>query len=404
MQVPRLLIISDAGVASESVGASKTLYELFSSYPGPIRVITISREPTDHLDRVRVPHRILPGRLDELNPAAMAATRRAEAWLLGHGPWLRSAVRAFRPQIILACPIGEWGVAAAAAATRIAQVPLISYFMDDWVGAESSASAAPELLQRSTAWLMISEQLRDVLVERYGLVAPPTKTVHKPARATSEPRRDRAATGSGGPCRIIYAGSIWPMHADAIALAADAVGLLRARGQDFELVVHAPERFVRDHPALFEKDGVIEGGLCDSAELQQVLLEADLALLACAFAEDQRLMSRSSVQTKLTEYMSTGIPILGVGPADAASIEFVKRWNVGRCCTLPDVARLADTLAEFASSDELAEIAARSRDIVRQHFDADRIRAQLWQFIASAADTSDPSRIPRDGNRSDGFS
>ena len=181
------------------------------------------------------------------------------------------------------------------------------------------------------------------------------------------------------------------MHLDAIELAADAVGALRTRGREVELVVHTDPRFVAQRAALFARDGVRDGGLLTPQQLVESLLEADLALVACSFAEDQRLMSRSSVQTKLTEYMGAGTPILGVGPTDAASIEFIEQWEVGRCCTEPDVARLADLVDALADSGELGAIAAHARAVARRHFDGDVVRAQLWDFVASLSDAAGPA-------------
>jgi glycosyltransferase involved in cell wall biosynthesis len=301
-------------------------------------------------------------------------------------------VASFQPEVVLACPLSPWGVATAAGAVRATGVPLVSYFMDDWAGA--GERRVVNLLRSAAGWLVISDQLRDVFVERWALTAPPTLVVHNPARASSQPRRDRVARGAGGGCRIVYAGSIWPMHADALTLAADAVGLLRSRGEDCELVVHTAPDFVRRHGSLFQRSGVVDGGLRDPAQLREDLLEADLALLACSFAEEQRTMSRSSLQTKLTDYMSAGTPILGVGPDDAASIRFVEQWGVGRCCTTPDRARLADVIAELARSGELPRIAERARRVVREHFDSDEVRDRVWRFVAAASHDPRPATQP----------
>jgi glycosyltransferase involved in cell wall biosynthesis len=391
MPAPRLLIVTEAAVAAEARGASKTLYELFAAYPGPLRVLTCSEAPPDDgLDRVRVPRRILPERLNHLGAAPARARGRADGWLLERGPWLRAAVRGFGPHVVLAVPLGAWGIAAAGAVARHARAPVVAYFMDDWVGT-SHGSHADELLRGARGWLMISERLKQDLAARFSIDAPPTMVVHNPARVTSQPRRDRAATGAEGPLRIVYAGSIWPMHLDAIELAADAVGALRTRGREVELVVHTDPQFVAQRAALFARDGVRDGGLLSPQQLVESLLEADLALVACSFAEDQRLMSRSSVQTKLTEYMGAGTPILGVGPTDAASIEFIEHWEVGRCCTKPDVARLADLVDTLSDSGELREISAHARAVARRHFDGDAVRAQLWDFVASRSDAAGPA-------------
>lgn len=387
---PRLLIVTEAPVAPEAQGASKTLYELFGTYPGAVRVLSSSTGPEDHLDRVRVPRRILPERLNRFGGLVSDGRGSIDRWLLLHGPWIRSAVRGFAPDIVLACPLGEWGIVASECAVRQARAPLITYFMDDWPGV-TPGSRASDLLRKAAAWLMISDQLRDGFVERYTLAAPPTMVLHNPARASSEKRRDRATTGKQRPYRVVYGGSIWPMHADAVVLTARAVALLRARGVAIELVVHTSPKFAQEHAGLWTQDGVIDGGLQEPAELQRFLLEADLALVACSFAEEQRLISRSSVQTKLTEYMGAGTPILGVGPTGAASIAFIERWGVGRCCTKPDAAYLADVIDEFLCSDDLLEMSMRARTVVSDHFDAGEVRARLWRFIISASDDPGPA-------------
>jgi len=89
--------------------------------------------------------------------------------------------------------------------------------------------------------------------------------------------------------------------------------------------------------------------------------------------------------------MSAGIQIVGVGPHDAASIEFVERWGVGRCCTRSSVTDLAQLIAELTTCEELAEIGARARDVVRDQFDADDTRERLWRFVAAASDDSRPA-------------
>lgn len=392
MTLPRLLIVSEAAVAPEAQGASRTLHELFAGYPGPLRIVSSSPGPRDGLDRIRIPRRIVPEHINHLGEATTAARGRADSWLLRHGPWVRRAVATFHPEVVLACPLSPWGVATATGVVRVAGVPLVTYFMDDWAAAGDQRVAT--LLRNSARWLMISDQLRDLVVERWALTAPASLVVHNPARASSQPRRDRAARGIAGGCRIVYAGSIWPMHADALVLTAEAVSLLRARGQDCELVVHTAPDFVRRHRSLFERDGVVDGGLRDPVRLREDLLEADLALLACSFAEDQLAMSRSSLQTKLTDYMSAGAPILGVGPAGAASIRFVEQWDVGRCCTTTDPSELAGVIGGFAGSSELKRIAERARRVVREHFDADEVRDRVWRFVAAASHDSRPATQP----------
>lgn len=383
MPPPRLLLITEAPVLPDAHGASQTLHALFATYPGALRIVSPTAPATDELDRVQLYRRLIPERLNHLGPRVARFRRRADLWLIRSTPRLRSAVRDFAPDVILVCPLGDWGAAVALRAQQMSGVPVLVYLMDDWPE-HSPDPRVERLLREAAGWLMISEDLKDAVVRRSGLVPPPTVVTHNPARAASTARRDRAA-GHQGTERIVYAGSIWPMHFDAVELTVRAVAGLRAGGRDIELVIHTSPPFWEAHADRWEPLGVVNGGFVTQDELRERLLEADLALLACAFASDQRHISRSSVQTKLTEYMAAGTPILGVGPADAASIRFVKRWGVGRWCTVSDADKLAATIRATLTDPGLAALSRHARSVVREHFDPDAVRATVHAFVASAA-------------------
>jgi len=383
MPFPRLLLVTEASVLPDGQGASRTLHQLFATYPGPLRIVNAAPAVADGLDRLQMYRRLIPERLNHLGAGVARVRRRADLRLLRSTLRLRRAVRDFGPEIIVACPLGDWGTAMAARAQQLSGAPIVLYLMDDWPGTNPD-SRMERLLCDAVGWLMISEQLKGMVTRRLLLTPPPTLVVHNPARAASTARRDRAA-GIPGPERVVYAGSIWPMHLDAVELTARAVAVLRDSGRDIEMVIHTTPPFWDAHAEWWEALGVVNGGFVSRHELNERLLEADVALLACAFDPDQQHMSRSSVQTKLTDYMAAGVPILGVGPPDAASIAFVEQWGVGRCCTTPATREVAATIAATLDGPDLTELSRHARGVVREHFDPDTVRAQLYDFIQSVA-------------------
>jgi hypothetical protein len=61
--------------------------------------------------------------------------------------------------------------------------------------------------------------------------------------------------------------------------------------------------------------------------LHERLREHDLLLVASSFRADQAQISRASLQTKVTDYMLAGRPILACGPSYAASNLFLRQHD-----------------------------------------------------------------------------
>ena len=385
--MPRVLLVSEAPALPDAQGASQTLRALFRNYPGPLRIVTLASAATeaDELDRVTVTDRIIPRRINRLGPRAAKLRARLDfaiiTWL---GP-VRRIATGFRPDVIIVCPLGTWGVAIGAAAARFTGAPLITYFMDDWPGASDPFPGVARILQQADGWLVISERLRDAFVARYRPSAPPTLVVHNPARPSATLPRV-VPTTSTRPFRVVYAGSIWPMHLDALAATANAIAGLREQGVAAQLVLHTPPSFWNAHESMWHDLGVENGGLLPHSLLQVHLRDADLLLVAASFLPEQAPMSQSSVQTKLTDYLAAGTPILGVGPPGAASLDLVDRWGVGLTCASADPTSIAATLRNWIEHPpDRNTLANRAHEVLTLHFDPNIVCPRLWHFIADIA-------------------
>jgi hypothetical protein len=176
------------------------------------------------------------------------------------------------------------------------------------------------------------------------------------------------------------------MHWDAVAAVAESVVRLRTDGVDIEFVLFTDRFFWGRHESDWLRWGVVDGGLVPYAALGDALGGCDLLLVASSFDAEQAHMSRSSLQTKVTDYMAAGRPILGCGPHDAASHRFLREracatFVEDRAATVVDAALRACVRAR-ADGPALAR---RAYDVVRGEHEIGRVTGELYAFLQRIA-------------------
>ena len=247
--LPRVLLVTDADLTVGSRGAGRTLANLFSHYPADA-LLAISGSTTVPY-RMEGGHRVLaaaprlPGRFVE--PLRHVVGDLDAAWVHWRPLPEGRAVADFAPQLVLAAPTHSVGIALAERYQPMA--PLVTYLMDDWLAQVRSAPFAFDtprrgraLLRSSRGWLTISPYLLAALRASTG-VDRPAQVVHNPVSlGPAEPLAlDAPRTGR---FRVAYAGSVWPMHRDAVAAVAESVARLRTEGGvDIEFVLFTDRFF-----------------------------------------------------------------------------------------------------------------------------------------------------------------
>ena len=385
--LPRVLLVTDADLTVGSRGAGRTIANLFLRYP-PDALLAISGSAhAPYL--MEGEHRVLagapglPGRL--VGPLRGVVGDVDALWARWRPLGDRAAVDAFAPQLILAAPTHPVGIALAERFGSMA--PLVTYLLDDWMAelpgppfAFDTPRRGNALLQASAGWLAISPYLLDSMRAATG-VDRPAHVVHNPVSlGATEPAALTAPRT--GRFRVAYAGSVWPMHRDAVAAVAQSVMRLRAEGADIEFVLFTDRFFWGRHEADWHRWGVVDGGLIPYARLGAALGDCDLLLVASSFDAAQGHMSRSSVQTKVTDYMAAGRPILACGPADAASHRFLRQHDCA--CFAEDSAPAAVDGALRACVGARAggpALARRAYEVVRREHEMGAVTGDLYAFL-----------------------
>jgi glycosyltransferase involved in cell wall biosynthesis len=389
--LPRLLLVTDADLSEGSRGAGRTVVNLFARYPGDA-LLAVSGSATAPFTmatgaRVLAAAPGMPGRLAKVLQRTVGSVD--AAWLRWRPLAGDATIAAFQPQLVLSVPTGPVGIALTEHCR--AAVPLVTYLMDDWIAYAHGPSLTfntkargRQLLRDSQGWLSISPYLLDA-TRTFAGVERPSQIVHNPVvLGDSEPAALRAPRT--GRMRIAYAGSVWPMHFDAVAAIAQGVQRQRARGVDIEFVLFTDRFFWGRHLEDWTRWGVVDGGLIPYDALSSALSDCDVLLVASSFDGSQAHMSRSSIQTKVTDYMAAGRPILACGPHEAASNRFL---NEHECAFFaenpaPDAIDAALTACVNMRSAGPA-VARRAWDVVRRDHERGAVTDRLYAFLREIA-------------------
>ncbi len=399
-------------------GISQTLYNLFDAYPGNLWMLMPEGESIpggERLDMAEVRYPVRPyapianrlGRFINNGRVKNQMSWRQKNWNV---------------PVQLPTPNDALILVSTTDATKLQLAWLllrqgytvIPYFMDDWLHdnnlkwkGNNIQQVAKDILEAAPAWLMISEPLNRILRERYRLIQKPYLVVHNPAPASvasgqwlvssglaelqtaPEPPKLLEEVGLSncqlptGNCQLIYAGSVWPMHADALIAVARAIDLLGNKNQGkYGLELYIPEGHWEKYRTKLEGKGVEYKGWLPYVEVQEKLKDASMTVCTASFEKAHAAFSQSSTQTKLTDYMASGRPILFVGPDGSASGEFVEKWDCGYWCKENNSENLADFIKEiFSRPEEMQEKGANGMLLAQTTFSKKNQQERLYRFV-----------------------
>lgn len=395
--LPRLLLISDANLNNEGGGINRTLVNLFANYPPEQILLYVPQEvhrqqpPIPSLRRRVVtftsyyllPRLGLVGKL--INPLLAKINYQLLNWFpLAN----KQLLEKFAPEVIVVCPNSLNCLIVGYKLSEDFPCPVIVYAMDDWRTLDrqrwlfnSGKQIISQLLQKSAAWLMISEQLKTSFSKHYQLTPQSTLIVHNPVDLSGKFLPEVKEINQGN-FKIIYAGSIWQMHYDTLAIVAQAIFALRSEGKDIELVLHTPDNFWEQYQQQWQNCQVTNGSLIAYQELNKHLQQGDLLLVVSSFLPECEFLTRSSVQTKLTDYMASGRAILACGPSYSACNQFVETWDCGVICETNKVVEVKDFLAQQMHNRQwLQTLGKNAFTVVNEYFETKKVTNNLYQFI-----------------------
>ena len=94
-------------------------------------------------------------------------------------------------------------------------------------------------------------------------------------------------------------------------------------------------------------------GSLPAEELRAKMREYDVLVHAEAFDAKSAHATRLSVSTKIPEYLASGVPVLAVGPEQAASIRYIRDARAGAVVTRRNAGAMSGTLSLLMADEEL---------------------------------------------------
>lgn len=331
-QLPSLLYLSDVPVESSYHG-SALLYRLLQDYP---RERLLILEPAPWPSQ---PQRRLEGatyQVFQVGGGRLLKSRFARiygSWVLPRSPArarrLRTLMRDFKPTAVLTVTHGySWLTAAEYA--RSHNLPLHLVLHDDWltsvVALKMARTSAEKMFGRyytyATSRMCVSPGMAECYQKRYGAPG----IVLYPTRAQDAPvARDPVQPVSRSSFTVAFAGTI--NGEGFIRLLQMMAEALRELGGT--LLVYGPTTLQQARQMGLEASNIQFRGLLRSSELiARLREEADLLFVPMSFRPEDQINMELSFPSKLTDYTSTGLPLLINGPDYCSAV----RWALENAC------------------------------------------------------------------------
>ncbi len=288
----------------------------------------------------------------------------------------------------------------AAHAARLCGVPLVPHFTDDWpatlygrrelwgVAASRLHAAVRDLIRLAPCGMAISEPMAEEYQRRYGIpfdvftnsvdadffAAPPPPVA---------PERDR-------PTNLVYVGGLHLGRWRSLLSIAAGAAAISTAATPVRLTVHCPtedaDRYRREFAGY---PGVHFGRSLASHEVPAVLAAADILVHVESFAEDTRRYTHYSVSTKIPQYLAAGRPIFGHGPAELASMAYIRSAGAGIVVGTPEPDVVTEQLWKLClDSSSWREYAGNGRAHAERHHRRERVATRFAEVLQRAARSS----------------
>lgn len=280
------------------------------------------------------------------------------------------------------------------------RAPVVNYVTDDYVLPSKNGGPLEKfarrnvrrhflrICKRSARVLTIGQKMSDTYEERFSIASTPLMNlVDLENGETTSPQSPR-----GNPVVLCYAGGLHLNRWQTLAAIGASLDRLEGSRRKAELHIYTSTTLDKPiHDALSEHGAIHLKGSLDAGELQTVYKRADLLVHVESFNQVDREATLLSISTKIPEYLAAGRAIVALGPADVASIEYLK--NSGAAFTLSSLApQNIDALLRDATLDDEKrdQRATRARIVAHENHDSSRARANLWSDLLAIVHASDP--------------
>ena len=395
----KVLLFGDAPMALNEGGINQTLYNLFS-FIKPEDFLGITEVDLKDLKRIGSTEPYTNRyRSYQFNQINISLNRRVKflapllnqinffIFKLKNYKYLKSEIAAFAPDVIISCSNTAAGILMHDKLLNDKSItyPVIPYFMDDWMAEIKPDRVGKiihqvilDMLQKNKNWMMIGEELKNILAERYQVKPEKVLYVRNPVELSDAPKD--SVYIKNNPFTIAYAGALWPMHFDSFYAFAKAVKLLAAK-QNIQVVLYTQEGQWNWRKSELEPLDVIYGGHVPYNQVHQKLNQADALLITASFSKENYTHSKASLQTKITDYSKSKRLIISCAPSYSANNNFIKENNCGICIETNQEQEIAKHLLEIIVRMENNQLYVSNAWNTLHNFTKETVHHKIKDFL-----------------------
>jgi glycosyltransferase involved in cell wall biosynthesis len=280
-------------------------------------------------------------------------------------PELLDWVKEFRPDAVFTFGASATICRLATEISEVADVPIVPYFTDDWI---SWLYARPPLrmmmrprlerwfarmLRRSPLGLTICDAMAAEYAERYGMKFSACWDSVDMSRYPFSAKQERAAE----PVVFAFVGVLAPKRWKSLRVVAEAVERIRRKGVACKLRIYTMPADIEAYGDVLNlSDDVRIVGTLPYSEVPRAQLESDVLVHVEGFISGGALAkTRLSLSTKIPQYLAAGRPILALGPAHIASMDYLKSSGAAIVLDTFDASAVAGAVERLAVSASLRE-------------------------------------------------
>lgn len=228
---------------------------------------------------------------------------------------------------------------------RYPKAKIFFYIMDDYKHYDHPyvKNTADKVFAELAGWVSISEAMATLFNKRYlSLKGKPYLVVQNPVNLSTLKKKE--SKNHFDKVKIAYAGSVYPNHKDALIKIIDAIN---ASNTNIELQIFTKPEF-RESFKEHESVNVIYKGSLNYKDLLHILPEFDYGLVTESFLPEYANFAKSSIQTKINDYILSGCLPVVVGPDYGACVNHISDNKIGYALCENNITAMLDFLGKLS--------------------------------------------------------
>ena len=217
------------------------------------------------------------------------------------------------------------------------KLKIVPYFTDDWISTSYREYVVGSMLRRS----MMRNLNKCLAVSPIRLT--PNDAMSREYRHRfggrfevmhyAEVVRPYSLPAGRPVVRFVFTGTLVPRRWSSLKRIGQALDSLAGEGLRGELMVYTPLGEMDGIPDQDVPRSVKLAGTASLLDVAGIQADADVLVHVESFDAISRAYTRLSLSTKISQYFMAGRPVLAMGPAEAASIQYVSETGAGVAVT-----------------------------------------------------------------------